>query len=267
MANICTHWSEDQCVRIWEGLKSLVFSRQTLKKAGFTYLSFGTVHAHMYSEAKVPASSVHSPGGMDFMKKVLPSIVFLALCFALAGVAKADTCASNTNCLATGGVTFTFTNGGSDGSGGFLVDMVVSGNVSTADVFNSFSVQITSGATFGTVASVVGPSGTGNWVVEGLGPNTANGCNVNGAANHWCIDGGGISFPASGTFTFVLDVTGLPGAPTGADLQAFQSPAGIEGISAPTGIGGPPTTTPEPASMLLLGLGLVGAPLLRRRRS
>ena len=108
------------------------------------------------------------------MKTILLSALALALVsFGLSGVAKADTCASSSNCLAwQGGVTFTFTSGGSDGSGGFLVNMVVSGNNSASAVLNSLSLQVTSGAAFGTVNGVTGPSGTGFWTVEGKGPNT-----------------------------------------------------------------------------------------------
>src|SRR5262245_60134560 len=107
------------------------------------------------------------------MKKVVVLGALMALiCCAFGSVAKADTCASNTNCLASGGVTFTFTSGGDDGAGGFLVIMTVSGQsgVPVSDSLTTFSLNISSGGTFGTIplgtAGITGPSGTGNWTNE-----------------------------------------------------------------------------------------------------
>src|SRR5262245_49667849 len=135
------------------------------------------------------------------MKNVVRGATVLALlCFALAGTAAADT-------VSAGGVSYTFTSGGPDGSGGFLVSMVIDTTGTTASgVLNSFSVQF-AGASDVTLQSV--PPNTGSWVVEGLGPNTANGCNINNQADHWCVDGGSITVTSGGpgaTYTFVFDV-------------------------------------------------------------
>jgi hypothetical protein len=127
--------------------------------------------------------------------------------------------------VSAGGVTYTFTSGGSDGSGGFLVNLVIDTSGATASgVLNSFSVQFT-GASDVTLASF--PSGTGNWVVEGLGPNNPGGCNINGSADHWCVDGGSITVTSGGPgaqYTFVFDVK-VGSEPTQSGIMAFQGKA------------------------------------------
>src|SRR5215470_1976256 len=119
------------------------------------------------------------------MKKLLLSAIVITLvCFGIAGTAMADT-------TSAGGVTYTFSSSGPDGSGGFLVTLEINTTSATADgTLNSFSVQFTGASNVALVPPL--PSGTGNWIVEGQGPNNPSGCNINGSANLWCIDGGSI---------------------------------------------------------------------------
>ena len=193
------------------------------------------------------------------MKKVLIYTALLAMvAFGFAGSAKADS-------LTVGGVIYTFTNAGSDGGSGQLVTLTIDATNPTASgSLTTLAVQFFSGGTSATNATLVSPSPSG-WSVVGFGK--VNQCGT-GNLPFICSQGPAITITSgqnSGTYTFTFDVT-ISGTPDLGDVQAFQGQGGLA-ISNNIGIGGPPTSTPEPASMLLLGLGLAGAPFLRRRKS
>ena len=196
------------------------------------------------------------------MKSILRGAIVMALlCFGLAGIAAADT-------VSAGGVSYTFTSVGTS-AGGFLVSLEIDTTGATASgVLLSFSVQFTgaSDVLLASKPSNLDPN-SNNWVVEGKGPNSGTGCIINGDANHWCIDGGAITVTAGGpgdAFTFVFDVK-ADSAPTESGIQAFQGNEELN-ISTPVGIGGGTPPVPEPATLLLIGLGLAGMPLLRGTR-
>ena len=171
-------------------------------------------------------------------------IFLLAITLALVGNAKADS-------VSAGGVSYTFTSGGSDGSGGFLVDLTIdTTGAMSSGTLDVFAVQFT-GATNVTIAS----TNTGwNSIQQGNAPT----CGSNSHPNFWCLQpgtgGSAISVPGN-VYTFAFDVTGLSSPPTETHIQAFQG-QGALAISDDVAIGAP-VTAPEPSSLTMLGVGLV----------
>ena len=185
-------------------------------------------------------------------------VLGILICFGFTTSSKADT-------TSAGGVNYTFKSSGADGGGMFDVTMTIdtTGAVASQNL-SSFSVQFT-GATSVTVES----ASNGTWSVLGKGANTGHGCHINGHADHWCADttGSGIDVMAggSGVFTFVFDVNmGGLGLPTDSHIQAFQG--GPLAISNDVGIGAETSVVPEPATLALLGLSILGMTLRFRRR-
>jgi len=198
------------------------------------------------------------------MRKVLVFTALLAIAsFALAGVSKADSCpALSTNCTSAGGVTYTFNPDPLEPGGVTLT--IDTKNAIASGTLTSFSVQFDN-----STGLVLDSSPTGTWMNAGQGPNTSNGCDINGSANHWCIDtpGAGITVtagPGGGLYTFEFDVTG--GNLSASHIQAFQG-QGALAISNDVGVGGgSPSPVPEPASLTLLVIGLAGITFLTRRK-
>src|SRR5215510_1518300 len=103
----------------------------------------------------VRSISVQVLGGSLFMKRILVLSALLTLvCFGFAGVSKADS-------FTAGGVIYTYTNSGSDRSGGFLVTLTINASNPTASgSLTTLSVYFDAGgdkASNATLSS--GPSG------------------------------------------------------------------------------------------------------------
>jgi hypothetical protein len=192
------------------------------------------------------------------MKKVLILAAVVALAFGFAGVAKADS-------FSIDGVTFTGTVTST------TVTLTVQCTVAKCVNYAIGDISL-KGFTFtGGPTNIKEPSG---YAVQNGGQNNGGATSCNGTQGHKavCWDGdSGFFTLGSGVNTFQASIVGGAGPSDDLHVQTviFSNSTGNSRI---TGVsddleGGGTTSTPEPASMLLLGLGMIGVPFLRRKRS
>jgi hypothetical protein len=183
-------------------------------------------------------------------------LIFASIFVAVLALASAPVHADS---FTADGITYTFTSGEADGGGVF--DVVLTIDTTGAldpGTLSVFAVQFFTSGVSATNVTVESMTNTSGWSVVGNG--NVNQCGT-GNPPFWCVNGGSITVP-DGVVTFTFDVT-ASGAPTDADIQAFQgTPLAIsQGIPI-----GPPTSAPEPSSLMLLGTGLLGLVGFVRRK-
>ncbi|HEV2522479.1 MAG TPA: PEP-CTERM sorting domain-containing protein [Candidatus Acidoferrales bacterium] len=200
------------------------------------------------------------------MKKgILIALTLVAVALVCGNIAKADTITDTTlNVVYTASVA----TDPADPTGTQDVTLTIdaTGFSQGSGFLTSVAMQFT-GATSVTLESATG--GTSAWTAITSGGLNSGGCDSKG--NFVCTQNltANLPIPASGVYTFVFEVTGLTS--TDSDVKAaYNTLADNTGKNLGlTSMGislAPPTSTPEPSSLAMLGIGMFGLAGITRRR-